>query len=153
MPRHLRFTAGSGDAGRRLDQFLAARAPELSRGAVRKLIDEGAAYVKRRRLKRASYLVQAGDVVELYAPEAGDRAAPEEVELCVVYEDEEVLVVDKAAGIAVQARRESDVGTLEWAVKRRQREEGRRRAYVGIVHRLDQPASGLVVLAKRPGAA
>jgi 23S rRNA pseudouridine1911/1915/1917 synthase len=152
MSRRLRYRASAEDAGRRLDQFLAAHTPGLSRGAIRKLIDDGAAYVGKRRLKRASYLVREGDVVELYAPQ-GERSAPPDVDLRILYEDEDLIVVDKPVGVAVQARREGDVGTLEWAVRRHRRTASRGRPYVAVVHRLDQPASGLVVLALRPGAA
>jgi 23S rRNA pseudouridine1911/1915/1917 synthase len=153
VTRRLRFRVRDDEAGMRLDLLLAAHAPGLSRGAVRKLIDRGAAYVERRRLKRASHPVRAGDEVELYLPE--ERSAPPPASAPrVVHEDAEAIVIDKPAGMAVQARREGDAGTLEWWVRRRRREaEPRVRIYVAVVHRLDQPASGLVVLALRPRAA
>jgi 23S rRNA pseudouridine1911/1915/1917 synthase len=153
MARRHRYTVGKADSGLRLDQFLAARAP-LTRGAVRALIDQGAAYVGRRRLKRASYRVQAGEVVELYAPEPGAALAPIAPSLRVVYEDADLAVVDKPSGAAVQARREGEAGTVAWALRRRLFAAGVRRPHVWVVHRLDQPASGLLVVAlSRPAAA
>jgi RluA family pseudouridine synthase len=153
MPEMFRFRVGALEAGLRLDQFLARRAPGLSRTLVRRLIDQGAAYVERRRLKRASYPVKEGEVVKLCPPSASERPETGQADLRILYEDAQLMVLDKPPGVAVQARRQGDVGTLEWAVRRRLREAGQQRPYVAVVHRLDLPASGLVVLALSPEAA
>ena len=159
MSRSVRFEVGSADIGLRLDQALAARVSGLSRSEARRLIDQGAVYLDRRRHKRASTLLAPGQAVEVVVPDAKDAQlaaarpkAPEAAALTIVYEDDEIIVVEKAAGVASQARREGDVGTLPSLVTKSLRARGVK-SHVRVVHRLDQPASGLIVLAKTPAAA
>jgi 23S rRNA pseudouridine1911/1915/1917 synthase len=91
------FEVGPGEAGERLDR-LAARRLDLSRSAVRRLLDGGSLLVAGRR-ENASYKVRDGEVVEASVPEEG--LAPEEIAVPVVFEDEHLLVVDKPAGLVV----------------------------------------------------
>lgn len=144
MAELLRLEASEGDAGERLDSFLAA--PLGSRAKAQRLIDaglvtvDGAAQPKRHKLS-------VGETVEV-APEpeaelepAGD--APYEI----AYEDEHLLIVDKPAGVVVHPAPGHRSGTLSQALAGRAA-GGEDPARAGIVHRLDRDTSGLLVVAK-----
>jgi 23S rRNA pseudouridine1911/1915/1917 synthase len=134
----------------RLD-VLVSQALELSRNQAAKLITEGRVHVAGRR-ERASYRAREGELilVEIPAP-AGREVIAEDIPLAVVFEDADVLVVDKPAGMVVHPAPGNWTGTLVNALKGRGGElsaaagdEGRE----GIVHRLDKETSGLLLVAK-----
>jgi 23S rRNA pseudouridine1911/1915/1917 synthase len=134
-------------AGRRLDKVLAEMLPELSRSRLQQWIDEGKVLVdgasRRRRDK-----VQGGEEVRLrLVPEPCSECIPQAIALDVLFEDEQLLIVDKPAGLVVHPAAGRPDGTLQNAllyhlpglssVPR-----------AGIVHRLDKDTSGLLVVAK-----
>ena len=135
---------GPGEAGERLDR-LSARKLELSRGAVRRLLDDGLLLVAGRR-ESASYKVRDGDLVEASVPEAG--LAPERIPVPVVFEDEHLVVVDKPAGLVVHPGAGNPSGTLVNALLDRGISGGEDPARPGVVHRLDRDTSGVMVVAK-----
>jgi len=141
---HETFEVGPGEAGERLDR-LAARRLDLSRSAVRRLLDDGQLLVAGRR-ESASYKVREGEVVEADVPEEG--LAPEEIPVPVVFEDEHLLVVDKPAGLVVHPGAGNPSGTLVNAMLSSGISGGEDPARPGVVHRLDRDTSGLMVLAK-----
>jgi 23S rRNA pseudouridine1911/1915/1917 synthase len=135
----------------RLDRFLADHAPELSRSAAANLIRDGHVLLNGRR-SRAADRVAAGDVIEYRAPEprAATSAAAEQMQLEVVYQDDDIVVIDKAAGMVVHPAPGHHSGTLvhallglggDWSTA-----GGETRP--GIVHRLDRGTSGLIVAAR-----
>lgn len=134
--RH-RFVAGQAD---RLDKLIAAHTP-LSRKRARALVERGGVHVDGGKARLASQPVEAGAVVEVRS--AADRekapALPER------YRDADVVVVDKPSGLPTQAGREGGqvhvVGLLSGSER-----------YVGLHHRLDTPASGLLLLTLRKAA-
>ncbi len=137
------------DGAPRLDLFVAASL-DLSRNRAATLIAEGNVLVNSRR-EKAAYRPVAGETVTVEVPPApGREVLGEEIPLAVVYEDEDVLVVDKPAGMVVHPAPGNWTGTLVNALKGRGgplsagREEGRE----GIVHRLDKETSGLLLVAK-----
>jgi 23S rRNA pseudouridine1911/1915/1917 synthase len=141
-------------AGARLDQWLAGRLPELSRMRVKALITGGRVRVDGRAVK-AAYRVQAGERVEVtIPPPPRDGIVPEAVPLRVVFEDADVLVVDKPAGMVTHPGAGRIDGTLAAAALAHAPEMAGvgspRRP--GIVHRLDKGTSGLIVLAKTQAA-
>jgi 23S rRNA pseudouridine1911/1915/1917 synthase len=151
-----RFTqVVEGDsAGARLDQWLAGRLPELSRMRVKALIAGGRTRVDGRAVK-AAHRVQAGERVEVTIPAPPrDGIAPEAVPLHVVFEDADVLVVDKPAGMVTHPGAGRIDGTLAAAALAHTPDMAGvgspRRP--GIVHRLDKGTSGLIVLAKTQAA-
>ena len=88
------YKIGAENVGERLDSFL-ANDPSLSRSAAARLCDEGAVTVNGMIVKRR-YLLAEGDVVEVALPEPiPDAAEPENIPLSVVYEDEDIIVIDK----------------------------------------------------------
>jgi 23S rRNA pseudouridine1911/1915/1917 synthase len=138
------FEVGPGEAGERLDR-LAARRLDLSRSAVRRLLDGGGLLVAGRR-ESASYKVREGEVVEADVPDEG--LAPEEIPVPVVFEDEHLVVVDKPAGLVVHPGAGNPSGTLVNALLERGIAGGEDPSRPGVVHRLDRDTSGLMVLAK-----
>ncbi len=147
MPQHeLQIEEPQG----RIDRYLAQRFPSLTRSAVQRLIDEGAVLVNGQPTK-ASYRPIPGDAVTLRIPEAeSNLPQPEPLSLNVVYEDEHLLVIDKPAGMAVHPGAGRTSGTLVNALLAYRPEIARADLdpeRPGIVHRLDQETSGLLVVA------
>ena len=146
-PELLTLTVPAQEAGSRLDQFLAR--PLGSRSRAQSLIESRRVRVDgRTRPKR--HIVQAGEVVEI-EPEASPGDLPghgtARAQFTVVYEDDQLLVVDKPAGVVVHPARGHTTGTLAQALGGRA--AGGDDAWrAGIVHRLDRDTSGLLVVAK-----
>ncbi len=153
------FTVTDQDAGRRLDQVLAAHVPGLSRRQARVLLDIGGVFVDGRRIKVAGRPVHAGEEITAVVGGALARAtgrpgrdarAHDESRLpahTVVFEDEDLVVVDKPAGLITAPTPESDRNNLASLLERR---EGGGRVFV--VHRIDLETSGLLVFAKNDDA-
>jgi 23S rRNA pseudouridine1911/1915/1917 synthase len=139
-----RFRVGPGEAGERLDRLAAGRL-DLSRSAVRRLLDEGLLLVAGRR-GSASYKVREGEVVEADVPDG--VLAPEEIPIPIVFEDEHLVVVDKPAGLVVHPGAGNPSGTLVNALLARGISGGEDPSRPGVVHRLDRDTSGLMVVAK-----
>lgn len=156
---------GNGDAERvrlevesavtdRLDVWLAARVPSLSRSRVAQLIGEGRVTLNGRR-PRKSDRPEAGDVIEVTIPPPEPSALePEPIELDIAWEDADLLVVDKPAGLVVHPAPGHASGTLVNALLHHVADlrgiGGVRRP--GIVHRLDKDTSGLILVAKTEAA-
>jgi 23S rRNA pseudouridine1911/1915/1917 synthase len=139
------------EAGERLDRFLATAQADLSRSRVQALIRAGRAQVNGR-AAAGSRKLRAGDRVSLVLPESAPptRITPEPIPLRVAYEDDDLLVIDKPAGLVVHPGAGVASGTLVHALVHRDPAiagvggEGR----PGIVHRLDKDTSGLMVVAR-----
>jgi 23S rRNA pseudouridine1911/1915/1917 synthase len=137
-------------AGTRLDKFAGERYPELSRTHAQKLIAEGLITVNDRPAK-PSLRLETGDRVSIsIPPEPPSRLSPEAIPLDIVYEDKDLLVIDKPAGLAVHPAPGHSSHTLVNAVLNylpglTQDDDSPR---PGIVHRLDKDTSGLIVVAK-----
>jgi len=140
--------------GERLDLFLVRRQPELSRSHVQKLISRGAALVEGRE-RKGSYKLTAGESVELTLPEPEPLdIRAEDIPLSVLYEDHDIIVVDKPRGMVVHPAAGISSGTLVNALLFHCRDlsgiNGALRP--GIVHRLDKDTSGVMVAAKNDAA-
>lgn len=155
-PYPLIFRATPEDAGKRLDQFLAARLPAVSRGRVQQLIREQKVLVNDAAAK-SSMRLRGGEEIQLLGPAepAPLRAMPEDIPLDIVYEDDDLAVINKPAGMMVHAgagalEHSRNRGTLVNALLHRfgglSGVGGALRP--GIVHRLDKATSGLIVVAK-----
>ena len=133
----------------RLDLLVAERA-ELSRNQAATLIAEGCVLVEGRR-ERASYKARAGERIAVAVPPPRSRAvAAEQIPLTIVFEDDDVLVIDKPAGMVVHPAPGHWTGTLVNALKGRgtSLSAGASEEREGIVHRLDKETSGLLLVAK-----
>src|SRR3954467_15119883 len=144
-----RHTIVSGDEAPRLDVLVAGEL-DLSRNHAATLIANGHVMVNGRR-ERASYRARAGEtiVVELPPPPSRDVVG-EQIPIDVIYEDDDILVVNKAAGMVVHPAPGNWTGTLVNALKGRggPLSEGTEEGREGIVHRLDKQTSGLLLVAK-----
>lgn len=137
--------------GTRLDAFLAARLSDVSRAAIQRAIEGGDVSVNDRAAK-PSYKVRVGDAIQVELPDATPLAAiPENIPLDIVYEDEEIIVVNKPAGMVVHPGAGVASGTLANALVHhfgRQLSQTQGALRPGVVHRLDVGTSGLIVVAK-----
>jgi len=143
------FTIAPADAGERLD-LLVARACDLSRTQAATLIATGQVLVEGR-AEKASYRAVAGEaVVVTIPPPPGREVVPEQIPLVIAYEDDELVVVDKAAGMVVHPAPGNWTGTLVNALMGRGEPlaEGGGEERAGLVHRLDKDTSGLLIVAK-----
>ncbi len=145
-------TAGPEAAGQRADRFLAERIGSLSRSRVKALIAEGRATRDGEPLLNASETVRTGGRYELRVPPAAPALPqPEDIPLAVLFEDADLIVLDKPAGLVVHPAPGNQEGTLVNALLAHAGEDlpgigGERRP--GIVHRLDKDTSGVMVVAK-----
>lgn len=142
------FEVAPGEAGKRLDR-LSARRLNLSRSAVRRLLDEGSLLVAGSQ-QDPSYKVRSGELVEARVPEEG--LSPEDIPVPVVFEDEHIIVVDKPAGLVVHPGAGNPSGTLVNALLASGISGGDDPTRPGVVHRLDRDTSGLLVLARSEAA-
>ncbi len=143
-------------AGERLDKVIAAHTKEISRSFAATLIEQGAVLVNGADVLKASRKVKDGDVVSVRIPSPRPSGLlAEEIPLKIVYEDADLLVVDKPAGMVVHPAPGHIGGTLVNALLAHlpglQLDMGDE-ARPGIVHRLDKDTSGLLVVAKRRAA-
>ena len=144
----------ASESGARVDVWLGARLPDLSRTRIKALVEAGYVQVDGRRVKVARRLRPGERVEARVPPEPPEELTPEPIALAIVFEDEQVLVVDKPAGMVTHPGAGRSSGTLAAAALAHAPTiggvGGPRRP--GIVHRLDQGTSGLIVLAKTPEA-
>ena len=144
------FTVPEADAGARLDAFLASHIEGWSRARLQRLIEDGDVLVNGRAAK-ASYKLRAADEIEaeLTAPPT-TSFLPEDIPIDVVYEDNDLIVLNKPAGIVVHPGAGAKTGTLANALAFHFQNLSTAGgvARPGIVHRLDKGTSGLLVAAK-----
>ena len=147
----MNVTLTAGTAGQRADQFLAAALDGLTRSAAQKLLEEGRVLRGGKALKKNDRL-QPGDVLTLCIPDPTPvEILPQEIPLDVVYEDGDVIVVNKPVGLVVHPAPGHPDGTLVNALLYHCGQSlsginGQLRP--GIVHRIDKDTSGLLVIAK-----
>jgi len=136
--------------GERLDRYVAGRLPELSRSAAQRLIEEGHVNVNGAN-RRASYNLHSGDTVTvLIPPPKPMELQPEALPLDVIYEDKDILVLNKAAGMVVHPGAGNYSGTMVNAILAHCPDLKGVGGVVrpGIVHRLDKDTSGVIIVAK-----
>jgi len=144
------FTASAEEAGTRLDRLVALRFPELSRTRVQELIDEELILLNGKPAK-GSQKVRAGDAIRVEPrPRPPIRAVAEAIPLEILYEDDDVIAVNKPAGMIVHAGAGNHSGTLVNALLGRGQSLSQRGDPLrpGIVHRLDKETSGILLVAK-----
>ncbi|NLV22489.1 MAG: RluA family pseudouridine synthase [Syntrophomonadaceae bacterium] len=140
--------------GERLDSFVSDNLEDLSRSAVQNLIKAGRVRVDEKIVK-ASYRVKTGDSVQVEVPELqAIRLEPQNIDLPIIYQDEDLVVVDKPKGMVVHPAHGNWDGTmvnaLLYHIKDLSGINGELRP--GIVHRLDKDTSGVMVAAKNDRA-
>lgn len=151
--RHFRIVPVNEDEGLRLDLFVAARVPELSRTLVRKVVELGGVHLAGRRVRRCSLSVRAGDLVEIYLDGLPlDPFVIDDAHL--VYRDKYLLAVNKPAGVETQPTPARYRGTLYAALLDYLQDPFRPqlRPTLGMVQRLDRETSGVMVFSIHPRA-
>jgi 23S rRNA pseudouridine1911/1915/1917 synthase len=148
------FVVASEHSRTRLDVFLARHMPDWSRSQIQRQIKSGLVSIGSETVYKAGEEVEPGDRVTIRAARHELRAVPEDLPLNIIYEDDDLLVVNKPAGMVVHVGAGVKSGTLVNAllhhVGKLSTAGGELRP--GIVHRLDRMTSGLVVVAKNDSA-
>ena len=153
---HFRFEADQGQQPLRVDKFMCEKLPHSSRNRIQRAADSGFVHVNDRPVK-SNYKVRAGDVVTLMLdrPRHDSTIEPEEMPLDIVYEDDQLMVVNKPAGLVVHPGAGNFHGTLVNAIAWHMKDVPSydpNNPEVGLVHRIDKDTSGLLVVAKTPEA-
>ncbi len=153
---HFRVEVDRGQESVRVDKFLYEKLQHSSRNRIQKSADAGFVHVNEHPVK-SNYKVRPLDVVTLMLdrPRHDDRIEAEEIPLNVVYEDSDLMVIDKEAGMVVHPGCGNFHGTLVNAIAWHLRHEPTydpNDPEVGLVHRIDKDTSGLLVVAKTPDA-
>jgi 23S rRNA pseudouridine1911/1915/1917 synthase len=135
----------------RLDKFLVSRLPDYSRSRIQKLIRDGRVQVNNKIPEKTGVLLDYGNIIRIDIPPVeSTEIIPEKIDLKIVFENEDLLVVDKPAGMVVHPAFGHHQGTLVNAVLGHDPMldgiGGEQRP--GIVHRLDKDTSGLIIIAK-----
>ena len=148
------FTVGGESAGERIDRYI-SECSELSRSLVAKLLEGGSVTVNGVAVAK-NYKLRTGDAVEVTLPEPEpDEAMPEDIPLDVIYEDGDIIVVNKPKGMIVHPATGIYTGTLVNALLYHCKDSLSGIGGVvrpGIVHRIDKDTSGLLVVAKNDEA-
>ena len=148
------FVAADGDVGERLDRFIKGRV-DMSRSLAVKLIEDGNVTVNGKRESK-NYKMRLYDLVELVLPEPEpDEACPEDIPLDIIYEDSDIIVINKQSGMVVHPAPGVYSGTLVNALLYHCKGSLSGIGGVirpGIVHRIDKDTSGLLVVAKNDAA-
>ena len=153
---HYRFEVDKGQVPVRIDKFMFEKLQHSSRNRIQKAAEAGFVHVNDRPVK-SNYKVRPGDIVTLMLdrPHYDTTIEPEEIPLDVVYEDDQLMVINKPAGLVVHPGCGNFHGTLVNAVAwhlRNLPSYDPNDPQVGLVHRIDKDTSGLIVVAKTPEA-
>jgi 23S rRNA pseudouridine1911/1915/1917 synthase len=152
----LNVTVEGDEGSPRLDRVLAARCESLSRSRLKALILAGSVTVKGAPIRDPAYHVTAGDSITIDVPEAAPpEPEAEDIPLDIVFEDKDIIVIDKPKGLVVHPAAGHETGTLVNALIAHCGDSlsgigGVKRP--GIVHRLDKDTTGLMVIAKNDAA-
>jgi 23S rRNA pseudouridine1911/1915/1917 synthase len=154
--QRLHVTVAGDEGSTRLDRVLATRLSELSRSRLKALILAGKVAVKNAPVRDPAYHVASGDTITIDVPEpTSPEPAAEAIALDIIFEDDDIIVIDKPRGLVVHPAAGHETGTLVNALIAHCGASlsgigGVRRP--GIVHRLDKDTTGLLVAAKNDSA-
>ena len=153
---HFRFEVDPAQVATRVDKFMCEKLQHSSRNRIQKAADAGYVHVNDRPVK-SNHKVRPGDVVTLMLdrPRFETSIEPEDIPLDIVYEDDDLMVINKPAGMVVHPGCGNFTGTLVNAIAWHLRDlpsYDPNDPQVGLVHRIDKDTSGLLVVAKTPDA-
>jgi len=144
------FRAGSKDAGLRADVFVASKYPNFTRSSLGLLFDKGLVQMDGVAVK-ASHKMEPGDKISV--DETYLTAKPPQIDLPIVYEDDDVLVINKPAAILTHSKGALNLeGTVASFIANKLTDDSLTGNRAGIVHRLDRATSGLIITAKNATA-
>ncbi len=139
------------DGAQRLDKFIASRLPEFSRSRLQNLIQDGLVTINGQTAIKNGQIILSGDHIEVSIPPAAPVGLqPEAIQLDIVFENDDLIIINKPAGMVVHPSAGHESGTLVHAVLAHapQIEGIGGEIRPGVVHRLDKDTSGLIVVAK-----
>ncbi len=139
------YKVGANETGNRLDAWLCKRLPGTSRNSVKRLIDSGSVRVGGRRIYIAGWKLNSNDRVEI---SEGPAKAKGGSYVKIIYEDRDIIVVDKPAGVLSVPQPKSSMPNLEDQVKAYLKRKYKTGSYLKALHRLDAETSGAIVFAK-----
>lgn len=154
MGERVSYQVPKDAAGKRLDHYLAGLVPSLSRSQLEALIEAGKVLVEGASAKKSRKL-KGGEAIEVFLPDPPEETPrPQDLPLHFLYEDQDLVVLDKAPGVVVHPAAGVPDGTLVNALLFHVKDlgEGEEGALPGIVHRLDRDTSGCLVVAKHERA-
>ncbi len=156
LHEHFRYVADKGQQLLRVDKFLINLLPDTSRNRIQEAAKAGYIHVNGKP-EKSNYRVHPGDIVTLMLdrPRYENKIEPEDIPLDIVYEDSELIVINKPAGLVVHPGCGNYTGTLVNALAWHLRDlptYDPNDPSVGLVHRIDKDTSGLIVVAKTPNA-
>lgn len=144
----LSFEFEVGEGKPRLDHFVAAQLPKVSLTRLRRLIEDGEVRVNGTRSTKGFKLVKGDRVTVALFSADKSAATPENIPIDILYEDQDLIVVNKPAGLLVHPSHRERSGTLTNALAYHFWQTSREPIRPGIVHRLDRNTSGVIVIAK-----
>jgi 23S rRNA pseudouridine1911/1915/1917 synthase len=148
---HHTFTPAEAEIGQRLDRVIVAHCPQLSRTRIQELIEAGKVLIDGRAARKGSQHLHGGEQIIVTVEERpAPQAVPESIPLDILYEDDDLLAVNKPAGMTVHAGAGNPSGTLVNALLGRGQSLSQSAGALrpGIVHRLDKETSGVILVAK-----
>jgi 23S rRNA pseudouridine1911/1915/1917 synthase len=150
MDNYLEYLVTKDDELGRIDKFISDIDKDLSRTTIKKLIEEGQLLINESKIK-PSYKVKVGDLIEILEVDFSERViTPTKMDLDIIYEDDDVLVVNKPSGLVVHPApghyQDTLVNGLMYHMSSLSNLNGDTRP--GIVHRIDKDTSGLLMVAK-----
>ena len=156
MYEHFRFVADRNQSLIRIDKFLMDRMMNVSRNRIQLAAEAGSILVNGKAVK-SNYRVKPADVIAIVMsrPPYENEIIPENIPLNIVYEDDDLLVVNKPAGLVVHPGHGNYTGTLVNGLAYYLKDDpyyDPADPRLGLVHRIDKDTSGLLVIAKRPEA-
>lgn len=156
MSERISLTCPESSAGQRIDKYISDNIAELTRTAIQVLIMSGQVTVDGKTISKSSFKLSGGEVIEMELPEpVPSSVEPENIPLDIVYEDSDLLVVNKPKGMVVHPAHGNRTGTLVNALLHHC---GASLSGIngvirpGIVHRIDKNTSGLLIVAKNDRA-
>lgn len=156
MHEHFRFVADKGQSLLRIDKFLMDRMLQVSRNRIQQAAQAGCILVNGKPVK-SNYRIKPLDVVSIVMdrPRREIEIIPEDIPLNIIYEDDDLLVVNKPAGLVVHPGHGNYTGTLVNALAYYLKDDPEydpSDPRLGLIHRIDKDTSGLLVVAKKPEA-
>lgn len=150
----LKFIVEDNEVGIRLDAYLSKKNEDKSRSFMQNLIDEEKVLVNHK-IEKSKYKVKKGDEIALEMPEpVALETAPEDIDINIVYEDDDIVIINKSQGMVVHPAPGNYSGTLVNALLHHCRDLSGINGVIrpGIVHRIDKDTTGILVIAKNDNA-
>jgi 23S rRNA pseudouridine1911/1915/1917 synthase len=142
----------AGPEKERLDEFLAHRLPRTSLTRIRALISSGEVLINGERTAKGTRLQLGDQIVVSDTNDLPTSATPEPIPIDILYEDDEVIGVNKPSGLLTHPSNREKSGTLTNALAHHFLQSAGRHIRAGLIHRLDRDTSGVIVIAKTPRA-